>query len=213
MSKLALWNAALLELGNERLSDTGDPVKAGRELTAVHDQVVAECLAVGSWNFTLETVKIDADTGVTPAFGFTEVFSKPADWVRTIGVSLDDRFSYPLTQYYDDASIWSADSSPIYVRYVSNDTGLGLNISRWTALFNRFVSMEMADRVCMALTQNANLKQQVGERRDKARKRALNVDAMDQAQPVFPPPGSWTQARWGGNGGRRDRGSRGSLIG
>lgn len=213
-TKLATWNSALVELGSERLSDTGDPVKAGRELTAAWDQVVTECVATGSWNFAMETIKIDADTGVTPAFGFTEVFAKPSDWLRTIGVSLDERFAYPLLHYYDDDSFWSADTTPIYVRYVSNDTGLGLDLSRWPAQFARFVSLELADRVCMALTQNASLKEQIGDRRDKARKRALNTDSMDQPQPVFPPPGSWTTARWGGSGGgRRDRGSRGSLTG
>src|SRR5687767_10372702 len=124
-TRLALWNAALVDLGSERLSDTGDPVKAARELTAVHDQVVAECVASGSWNFAMETVLLDADTGVTPSFGFPKVFAKPSDWVRTIGVSLDEYFAYPLTQYYDDDNFWSADNTPIYVRYVSNDTGLG----------------------------------------------------------------------------------------
>jgi hypothetical protein len=213
-TKLTVWNDALQELGSERLADTGDPVKAGRELTAVHDQVVAECIAAGSWNFAMETVKIDADTGVTPSFGFTEVFAKPSDWVRTIGVSLDERFSYPLTQYYDDDTFWSADSTPIYVRYVSDDTGLGLDLARWPAQFTRFVALELADRVCMALTQNASLKEQIGDRRDKARKRALNSDSQNEAQPKFLPPGSWTVARWGSSGGgRRDRGSRGSLTG
>jgi hypothetical protein len=211
-TRLGLWNAALQELGSERLSDTGDPVKAGRELTFIHDQVVAECIASGSWNFAMETVQLDADTGVPTSFGFTEVFAKPSDWVRTIGVSLDEYFAYPLTQYYDDDNFWSADNTPIYVRYVSNDTGLGLDLSRWPADFTRFVALELADRVCMALTQNASLKEQIGDRRDKARKKAKNIDAMDENQPKFPPPGSWTQARWGRSAGR-DRGSRGRLTG
>jgi hypothetical protein len=55
--------------------------------------------------------------------------------------------------------------------------------------------------------------EKVEERRDKARRRALNVDAMNEPQPKFPPPGSWTAARWGSSGARRDRGSRGSLTG
>lgn len=212
-TKLELWNAALLELGSERLSDTGDPVKSARELTAVHNRVVEECLASGSWNFTMETIRADADTGVTPEFGYTEVFAKPTDWVRTIAVSTDERFSMPLLHYYDDSNFWSADQTPIYVRYVSNDTGMGFDLSRWTQNFTRFVELELAERVCMALTQNASLKETVGKARDTARKKAKNTDAMDEANPKFPPPGSWTSARWGSIGGRRDRGSRGSLIG
>jgi hypothetical protein len=173
---------------------------------------VEECLSAGSWNFAMETVKADADTGVTPEFGYTEVFAKPSDWLRTIGVSADERFTFPLLDYYDDSTFWSADVTPVYIRYVSNDTGLGLDLTRWPTTFARFVELELADRVSIALTQNESLRERVGKLRDKARKRALSIDAMNEAQPKFRPPGSWTQAR-GGRLGRGDRGSRGSLTG
>ena len=210
-TKLQLFNGALIALGHRRLTDTGEGVEAGRELNAAYSQVRAECIAAGSWNFAMETVKLDADTGVTPSFGYTEVFAKPSDWVRTMGVSLDEHLSQPLLHYYDDDTIWSADSTPIYVRYVSNDTGLGYDLSRWPAHFARFVELELAARVGFKLTQNGGLVEKVEERRDVARKKALNVNAMNDAQPKFPPPGSWTMARWGRGG--NDRGSRGSLIG
>lgn len=201
-----------MALGIRSLTDTGEAIEPGRVITETYSRVVNECLSAGSWNFAMETIKATADTGVTPAFGFTEVFAKPSDWVRTIGVSLDEYFSLPSMQYYDDANFWSADSSPIYVRYVSNDTGLGLELSRWPATFTRFAELELAARTALRLTQNASLAEKIENDRDKARKRALNHDAMNQAQPVFPPSGSWTVAR-GGTLGRGDRGNRGSLTG
>ena len=210
-TRLGLWNDALVELGHRRLSDTGEAVEAGRELTFVHDKVVGEALSSGSWNFAMETIKAVSDTGVTPEFGYTEVFAKPSDWVRTFAVSQDENFAVPLVDYYDDVNFWSADSSPIYVRYVSNDTGLGLELNRWPAAFTRFVALELAARVCMKLTQSESLLDRIEERRDKARKVAKNQDAMNEAQPKFPPAGSWTTAR--GGRGSRDRGSRGSLTG
>jgi hypothetical protein len=214
MDKLTLWNMALVdELGVDPLSDTGEGVEAGRTLARVHDQVVEECLSAASWNFIVETVKLEADTGTVPAFGYPKVFAKPTDWVRTVAISEDEYFSYPLTRYYDDQGFWSADNSPIYVRYASNDTGLGLNMDRWTPLFTRYVSLELASRVCMKLTQNRSLKKDVEEAMEKAKRLAKNQDAMDDAQPKFPPPSGWTQARWQGARGWRDRGSRGSLIG
>ena len=211
-TKLGVWNNALGELGHTRLSDTGEPVPAAREITAVYPQVVEECLSVGSWNFAMETIKADADTGVTPEFGYTEVFAKPSDWLRTIGVSLDEHFAYPLLHYYDDANFWSADSTPIYVRYVSDDTGLGLDLAKWPAAFTRYVELALADRVCLRVTQNNALRTEVQKLLKDAKKMALNQDAMNEAQPKYPPPGSWTQAR-GGRIGRGDRGSRGSLTG
>jgi hypothetical protein len=212
-TRLGLWNAALLEIGQERLSDTGDPVVSARELAFVHDKVVSECIAAGSWNFAMETIQADADTGVTPEFGYTKVFAKPSDWVRTVAISSDEYFSFPHLAYYDDSNFWSADSSPIYVRYVSDDTGLGLDLNRWTANFTRFVELELAERVCLKLTQSSSMKEDIGKRRDKARKRALNFDAMAEPNPKFPPPSGWTTSRWGRGGSSRDRGSRGSLTG
>lgn len=211
-TKVGVINRALVELGHRQLADTGEAVEAGRLATLVYDQVVSECLSVGSWNFAMETIKATADTGVTPNFGFTEVFAKPSDWLRTIGVSEDENFSAPLIQYYDDVNYWSANSSPIYVRYVSDDTGLGYELTRWPPAFTRFVELEIADRLCMKVTQSASLKEQISDARDKARLRALNQDAMNEAQPKFAPPGGWTSAR-GGASGRGDRGSRGSMTG
>jgi hypothetical protein len=210
-TKIALFNSALTELGHRTLADTGEAVEAGRLLNQVYTQVVDECISAGSWNWATETIMADADTGVTPAFGFPKVFAKPVDFVRTVGVSADEYFSMPLIHYYDDINFWSADLSPIYVRYVSRDTGMGLELSRWPANFTRFVELELASRIAPKLTQNASEREALNERRDKARKRALNVDAMNEANPKFPPPGGWTLSRGGQSGG--ERGSRSRLTG
>lgn len=211
-TKLGLFNGALKEIGQPKVSDIGEPIKSARSLVDVYDNVVADCLATGSWNFAMETIQVDADTGVTPGFGYSKVFAKPADWVNTVAISGDPYFSFPLTSYYDDANFWSADFSPIYVRYVSNDTGLGLALDRWTPAFRRFVELELADRVCIDLTEGKGKRDDVGKRRDKARKAALAQDALNEPQPKFPPPGSWTMAR-AGRLGLRERGNRNSLIG
>jgi hypothetical protein len=209
-TKLRVWNGAMVSLGHRRLVDTGEVVEAARELTAVWDQVVGECLAAGSWNFAMETVKATADTGVTPEFGFPEVFAKPSDWVRTFAVSDDEYFSRPLLHYYDDSTFWSAETSPIYVRYVSNDTGLGLDLTRWPAKFARYVELEAASRIAYKVTQSDSVVERMEKTRDKARREALNHDAMNEANPKFPPPSSWTVSRGGLSG--RERGSRSNLT-
>jgi hypothetical protein len=210
-TKLAVWNGSLLAVGHRRLSDTGEAVEAGRELTAVWPQVLAECVSIGSWNFAMETIKAEYDTGVTPEFGYSKVFAKPTDWVRTIGISADENFSLPLLHYYDDMNFWSAEDSPIYIRYVSNDTGLGYDLSRWGAAFTRYVELELATRLCLKLTQSEKLEEKLEQKRDKAKRTALNQDAMNEPQPKFGPPSGWTAAR--GNGGSRERGSRSNLTG
>ena len=212
-TKLALFNNALIELGHKPVSDTGETVTAARTLGRVFDGVVEECLANASWNFAMETIKATSDTGVNPGFGYSEVFAKPSDWLRTMAVSQDEYFTFPEINYFDDSNFWSADYSPLYIRYVSNDTGLGLDLTRWPQLFTRYVELELALRTCYKLTQSRELAKDIKIDRNKARLNAKNVDAMDEANPKFAPPSSWTTARQGRSGSTRDRGSRSKLTG
>jgi hypothetical protein len=210
-TQLGLYNAALRELGERKLASLSERGESRRNLDDVYSDVLEDCLLTGSWNFATETVKLVADTGIEPNFGFNEVFAKPTDWLRTHSISQDEYLSIPLLQYYDDSTFWAADVSPIYVRYVSNDTGLGLDLGNWPRSFTRYVELELATRVCERLTQDAGKLERLEMRRDKARRRALNHDAMNEPNPKFPPVGTWNRARGGGN--RSDRGSRQQLTG
>ncbi len=210
-TKLGLFNAALIELGHVPLADTGEAIEAGRILNEVYTRVVEESLAESSWNFAMETVKMDADTGITPQFGYTEVFAKPADWLRTFGLSEDEYFYYPLLNYYDDSNFWSADNSPVYVRYVSNDTGLGLDLTRWPAQFTRYVELKLAERVGYRITEDRKKMESIAIMVERQGRKAKNSDAMNEPNPKFAPPGSWVSSRWGRMS-RGDRGSRGNLT-
>lgn len=210
-TKLAIYNAALVEIGDYRLASLTESGERRRVLDETYDEVVEDCLAESSWNFATETVQADADTGIDPAFGYEHVFAKPSDWIRTHALSADEYFNQPLNEYYDDVNYWSADVTPIYIRYVSNDTGMGLELSRWPRSFTRYVELELAQRICERLTQSSSKRDKIEERRDKALRNAKNNDAMNEPT-KFAPTGAWTRAREGGHSGR-DRGNRGTLIG
>jgi hypothetical protein len=111
-TKLALFNNALGELGHRRLDDTGERVEAGRELVAIYDKVVAECLAAGTWDFAIETATLTA-SGSTPALGFSHVYNKPSTWVTTEALASDSGFAEPVLNYYEDATYWAADTGEL----------------------------------------------------------------------------------------------------
>ena len=213
VTKLKLFNAALNAMGERPLADTGENIKSGRILVQNYDDVVADCIAAGNWNYAKETVQLDADTGVEPSFGYTEVFAKPSDWVRTMQISADEFFNLPLLEYYDDANFFSANCTPIYLRYVSDDTGLGLELNLWPDKFRRYVELELSARTVKRITGSDSTKDEVVAERDKAKLDALNTAAMNRPQPRFPPSGSWTRSRDGGRGVGRERGVRNKLIG
>jgi hypothetical protein len=209
-TKQGLYTAALQALG-ERKFLTTESKEATRVLDNIYDSVLAECLQAGLWNFSMEHAQITGDTGIKPPFGYSMGFAKPTDWVRTAAISGDEYLSFPMLDYYDAQQQWDCDTTPLYVQYVSNDTGAGLELARWPALFTRYVELALAERICLRLTQDKELKEEIKKERDKAKRDALNKDAMDDANPKFKPPGSWTSSRGGRVG--RERGSRNSLIG
>lgn len=210
--KLKVWNAALRALGDRKLDDTGEKILPGRALTDVWDDVVEECLTDASWNFATETVKLVADTGVTPQFGdFTEVFAKPTDWLNTVKISMDENFALPLTQYDDERNYFTTSVSPIYVKYVSNDTGMGLDLAQWPVRFARYVELNLADRIGLRLTQDEGRLDAIKTDLRIAKTRARSQDSMNEPQPRWPPPGSWTRSRGSRTSG--ERGSRSSLTG
>lgn len=214
--KQSIYTGALNALGG-RKSLTSESTEATRVLDDHYDEVIRECLAAGSWNFGTDFVKMDGDTGLityqdtgSVGHGKQYGFTKPDGWVRTHAVSGDDLFTYPLLDYVDENTILKAEYvGPIYMRYV--DTGPGLNLANWTDNFRRYVQLELAARVAYRLTSSASLEERIEKKRDKAKRTALNQDAMDEANPKFAPPGSWTQARWGRSAGRNRTGN--SLTG
>lgn len=215
-TKQQLYTAALLALG-ERKYLTSESTEAVRVLDEVYSGALEECLSQGFWNFGTITTVLKGDTGLArsdtgigvygPRYGFT----MPTNYLRTVALSGDEYFSYPLSGYTQENNQIQADVTPIYLRYVSSDTGAGLELTSWPRLFARYVELELACRCCLRLTQSESLLERLTKDRDKARTRARSKDAMDEEQPRFSPPGAWTQSRGGQWG--RERGSRGKLTG
>lgn len=211
-TRLQLYNEALRMCGERRLASLTE----NREPRHLLDQVWAEggvdgCLEQGQWNFAMRTQQIDDDPAVSPAFGLTYGFTKPSDWIRTAGLCSDERFSAPLLDYKDEAGYWYSDTTPLYVRYVSNDSGFGGDLSMWPGTFAGFAAAHFAYQIVFKITSD---KERIAivkrELRDRKRD-ALNKDAMNDPT-TFPAKGSWVRAR-GSQGWRRDGGNRGGLIG
>lgn len=210
-TQLGLFNSALIEIGKDRLVSTSDDVEGRHALDDVYTEVLKECLEAGQWNHATRTVQLDADTSIDPDFGYSEVFAKPSDWVRTVEISANEDFSVPLLDYRDESTYWLAYDTPIYVRYVSNGSSYGLNLTIWPQSFTTYVYRSLAKRVCKRLTGSEFSDIQLRDWKD-AKQQALNKDALNDAQPRFKPMGSWAGSRSYGSS-RRDRGKRNILIG
>lgn len=195
VSKLQVWNGALREIGETRITDTGDAIESARVLTGAWDSTVAYCLEAGLWNFALNDTGISTDTG--PQFGHSYQFNKPGDWVRTASVSASPTFYPPLEDYADQDTFWRANVNPLYVRYVSNDTGRGMDLAHWPTSFTRYVELELAWRIGKRVNQSDAQREVLAKDRRDAKLNAQSKDAMNEAAPKRPPPGRLVRSRMG----------------
>lgn len=197
-TKLSLYNGALRILGENKLANLTEGREPRFLLDDVYDDAVLYCLEEGQWNFAQRTIQIDSDSGATPAFGYAYAFVKPDDWVRTTGLSADEYLRIPLTNYEDGLGYWFADVDPLYVRYVSNDPGYGLNLAGWPQSFTEFVELHLASKIIKRLTQSTTDEGELKRDLRRAKRDALAKDAMNDPT-KFLPPGSWTSSRMQGN--------------
>lgn len=211
-TKLGLYNGALREIEERKLSDITEAREPRRVLDDAYTNFVDYVLSQGFWKCSLRTSKISYDTNVTPEFGYLKAYSKPDDIVKTYKIASDEFLNCPLIQYSEEGAWWYGHINDIYVQYVSNSTSYGADLSLWTPLMARYGELLLASWIVARL----NPKIPVESLEAKA-KRALNdalaKDAME-GPPVFMPNGTWLNSR-GPRGGRtgRDRGNRSSLIG
>lgn len=214
--KLLVYNAALLLCGERKLASLTENREPRRLLDDVYDGgAVKTCLEAAFWNFGTRSFKIEYDPGVEPEFGYRRAFVKPSDWVRTSVVSANEYFRHPLKDdmFADEAGYWFADIDTLYVKMVSDGANYGGDIGNWTESFARYFEAYLAARIVWKLTRDKKTVEAVNKEVERRLKGASAKDAMNSGASV-PPEGNWNRARYGRSGfGRRDGGTRSSLVG
>jgi hypothetical protein len=211
--RLSIYNDALLLVGERAVANLSE----NREPRRLLDQVwnsggVKLCLEEGQWNFAMRSVQIAYDPDITPSWGYRYAFSKPDDWVLTSAFCSDEFFRVPITRYSDETSYWYSDSTPVYVRYVSDDDGYGMNLNHWPKSFAEFVAAHFATRLMLKMTNDEDRLAKVEKLREKFLTAAKNKNAMG-GPTLFSAQGTWSKARQRFVG-RRDGGTTGgNLIG
>lgn len=212
-TRLLLYNAAILKLGERQLSSITENREPRRVLDIVWDTGAVDfVLEQGLWNFAMRTVELTYSPSSTPAFGYAKAFDKPTDWIRTAALCRDEYFKAPLNEYSDEAGFLFADLDTIYVKYVSNDVEYGGDLSLWPQSFVKYVAAYLASETARRITHHEGKVEKLEDEAGELLKQARSKDAMNEAA-GFLPRGSWSRARRGGRGGRNDRGNPGSLVG
>jgi len=212
-NKLAIYNGALLFIGERQLATLTDNVEPRRQLDSVWDRGgIKTVLEHGQWNFAMRSSKFEYSPSITPAFGHTRAFEKPSDFIRICAMCSDEFFTTPLLLYNDEAGFWFADLDEIYVKYVSYDGSYGTDFSLWPQSFTRYVEAWFGCQIIWKLTQSKTKTTEAKEECRKLKTEARSQDALNDPT-RFEPPGRFRIARKSGYGRRSDGGYRGRLLG
>lgn len=215
VSKLTLFNGALLECGERALASLSENIEARRLLDRAWEAsggAIDFCLGQGQWTFATRSVEIASSVSVTPGFGYSKAFAIPPDHIRTVKLCSDEYMNTPLLQYQTEQAYFFADVDPIYLSYISNDASYGGDYSLWSDEFARYVELYLATKIAKKLIQSDEERKTLFALAKKALLDAKSSSAME-GPTAFPPTGAWVSARRGRSAGRADRGSRSSLIG
>lgn len=201
-TQLSLYNGALRLLGERKLASLAENREPRRLLDAAWgdgalEGAVRHCLQLGQWTFAMRTVRADYSPSVEPDFGYRYAFDQPTDMVKVSAICSDEYFRQPLLDYSDERHFWYADIQTIYVRYVSNHSSYGADLSLWPESFSKVVEAYLAVEICENLTQSESKLEKVERGFRKALSSARSLDAMNKPTAMLP-TGSWQAARSGG---------------
>lgn len=204
-TQLQIYNNALRYLGEGKLANLSEDRGPRYLLDDVWDEdPIKFALEQGTWGFAVKTLKLTADPGLEPDFGYRYGFEKPEDYIGTAAISDNEYFQEPYNAFADEAGYWYADIDIMYVKIVSDANDYGRNTARWTASFFEYVSAYCAWKVVGRITTNKTSRDELQAIMDKNLSNAQGKDAKNRPT-SFPSRGSWNSARMGRNYNREGR--------
>lgn len=200
-SQVEIMNRALVILGEARISAPGEDIKAARELSAVWDTTRRALLRAYPWSFAMSRIAL-APSATAPAFGYTQQFPLPADFIRlhsVAGIYVWDAGS-PTYEQEPIYTIESTDAlgavilcdiaNPLNVRYIRDVT----NPALYDALFVEAFSGKLATDVATTLTNSDARLSDARGAFGLAIERAVNANAIEKP-PLAIVESSWLLAR------------------
>lgn len=200
-SKTDIFNRAIVILGEERITDPTQDVKAARELSAVWDTTRQALLRGYRWGFAMKRAQLAA-LAAAPLTQFDFQYQMPAGFLRLdfvgdyfVGLSMTDyrtgdESEYALANGAAGTVLETNLGAPLSIRYVADITVP----TYYDALFTEALAAKLAVDVGWTLTKSQAA---VGIARaafQAAITAAIAVGAIERP-PVQQPDNSWMMSR------------------
>jgi hypothetical protein len=190
-SETDICNRALQKVGEARIADITEDVKAARECNAmfdaVRDTLLGDPRAV--WNFATRRAVLSVD-GTEPAWGFAGAYPLPANAIRILEVDGFGHGDWRVEDHAGAPAILVDATGELHVRYVARITDTAV----YPPLFAEALACQLALQLVETLTQSNTKKQLIAQELEQCLALARRADAREGAPRTLPDTG-WAQVR------------------
>lgn len=197
VTQLELYNRALRHMKVVRLANLTEQVASRRALDDVYDGALQYALEIGGWKFATRTSSLTEPDAADTNFGLAYAYPIPTDFVRWVAICPDDMFTTEVTDWEEEAGYIYTNLNTLYIKYVSNSTSYGLDLTAYPDNYAELVALIMAERACIPITSDVKLESDISEKRRRAETRAKRFDAIKE-RVKFKPTGSLVMSRVAG---------------
>jgi hypothetical protein len=171
-SAVEICNRALQKLGARRITTlTEDSVNA-RACNTAYDPVRLAELRAHPWAFAIKLASLAADS-TAPAFGKSNAFQLPSDYVRLVPPYPEDNYNSNDWEI-QGLKIYTNDSAPLNIRYVADIT----DANTMDPLFREALAAKLAEELAEELTQSNPKKEKATRGYEEAIAQARRANAI-----------------------------------
>ncbi len=147
-SEVSICNSALTLLAANRITVLGDDTSVESMMCDdLYEEAVKEVLEAGDWSFATKRVQLSAITEAP--LGYNKQSLLPGECIRVLGVWNSESFDI-RGNYAKEGRYILTDFSPIFVKYIRYVD----DPSQFSPLFVRAVYTNLAQKMCVPLTEN-----------------------------------------------------------
>ncbi|AOE41233.1 hypothetical protein BEE12_16070 [Pantoea agglomerans] len=176
-SDVGICSAALMSLGGSPINSFDEDTEGARIVAGVYPLARNELLRAHPWNCAIKRVRLASDAQ-SPAFGFSNQFTLPGDWIRL------DSISNGGVQIYD----YKVEGGKILTNYGSIDllyVSLNDRVETWDAHLVSLMVQLMRAKIAYAVTRDLNAERVASAQYESALKLARAIDGQeDPAQSI-----------------------------
>jgi len=188
-SEVAICNAALAKVSNNRIVSLTEGSTAGDLCNEMYPRIRDRLLRRHIWNFNKTRVKL-AQLADSPAFGWRRAYQLPSDWVRNVAVYADSGAQNQTHSYEVEGRTILADHDDLYLVYGARVT----DPNAFDDMFREALAYALAVELAVPLAKSATLRDRLAEAFESYIMEAQTIDGQDDP-PHYPPEPGWSEVR------------------